>query len=96
MRSLFTSPLKEQYKKLVDMLNIMVARLDRPTDMLPLLEQLGTRHRQYGVKSEHYIAIGQVLLWKLKSGLGDRWSSDMEIAWKSLYEQVATVMIGVN
>ena len=93
LRTLFKNPLRQQYKKLVDMLNVMVARLDRQEEVMVLIEQLGSRHRGYGVKPEHYTAIGQVLLWTLKMGLGDRWTKEMETAWSVLYDMVAKAMI---
>ncbi|RIV27886.1 hemoglobin [Fibrisoma montanum] len=93
MQSLFKAPIEQQYKKLVEMLNIMVARLDRQAEVLNLIEQLGTRHQQYGVKPEHYFAMGKVLLWTLKSGLGDRWTNEIEMAWMAVYELYATCMM---
>lgn len=93
IKPLFRTPIEQQYKKLVDMLNVLVARLDRQTEVLILIEQLGARHHGYGVKPEHYFALGKVLLWTLKAGLGDRWTKEMETSWMILYELVANRMM---
>lgn len=93
LRPLFNTPLERQYKKLVEMLNILVARIDRPAEVMELIKQLGVRHKGYGVRPEQYAVVGNNLLWTLQAGLGDRWNSDVQAAWKALYQLVSTTMI---
>ena len=97
LRALFSDSLVEQYTKLVEMLNVLVVTLDRPSDMKAMLEQLGTRHRSYGVvKAEYYTSVGKVLMWTLKTTAGDRWSAEAEAAWLALYQIVASTMMGIK
>ncbi|CAN5271859.1 hypothetical protein BH09BAC4_BH09BAC4_07400 [soil metagenome] len=96
LRPLFTTPLDQQYKKLVEMMNVLIARLDRPAEVMPSVEQLGVRHRGYGVKPEHYAQLENSLLWTLQTGLGYRWNEEVKAAWTSLYQVVATTMINAQ
>jgi hemoglobin-like flavoprotein len=56
---------------------------------------LGVRHTGYGVRAAHYRLMGAVLLQSLASALGDRWTADVEQAWKLAYNLTAeTMMLG--
>jgi len=93
LRHLFTTPIEEQSKKLVEMLSIIVARLDRPDEFKSEVRQLAIRHVAYGVKPEHYKAVGQALLWTLGQGLGKDWTEETKQAWTACYEELAKMMM---
>ncbi|UFH53472.1 globin domain-containing protein [Spirosoma sp. KNUC1025] len=92
LRSLFGPSLLTQYNKLVDMLNFSVARIDQPDELTTVLKDLGKRHEQYGVKPEHYAAVGSALLWTLQSALGSNWTVEIASAWASFYQFLADGM----
>lgn len=83
----------EQHKKLISKFNVIIARLDHLHDMLPEIAALSQRHLTYGVKPEHFAAVGAALLWTLERGLGDDWTPNVAKAWQSCYEKLSTVMI---
>ena len=93
LRSLFIMPLEAQYMKLLEMINVTVARLDRPAELTALLTQSGLRHRSYGVKPEHYPAVGTALIWTLRAGLGRSWTPAVEAAWTAFYTLIANIML---
>ena len=70
LQPMFTGSMDSQYKKFIDMLSIIVARLDRPTIVAQEISQLARTHKGYGVKPEHYVAFKEALLWTLERGLG--------------------------
>src|SRR5689334_2313436 len=50
---------KEQGRKLMQMIGIAVAGLDRLNDIVSDIRALGKRHAAYGVKKEHYAVVGE-------------------------------------
>lgn len=93
LRKMFPTDMQEQYKKVMVMFNIVVARLDRFDELTADVTALGVRHKGYGVKVEHYKMIGDALLWTLKNGLGNDWNEDVEKAWGKCYTILSDTMI---
>ena len=92
LRPLFKGDLKEQGRKLMDMLTLAVKGLDRPEALLPALAALGRRHAGYGVNESDYETVGEALLWTLEQGLGPSFTPDIREAWSALYRFVADTM----
>lgn len=93
LQRLFSSNMDEQYHKLFDMVNIFIARL---TDMDKLetdMALLARRHVHYGVKKEHYSAVGNALIWTVKQGLGKDWAPAIADAWIACYTKLSAIMI---
>jgi hemoglobin-like flavoprotein len=93
LKTMFRTPKEDQAKKLVDMLSIIVGRIDKVEELQLQLEALGNRHVRYGVKPEHYKAVGEALLWTLEQGLGADWNNDVRAAWQACYNEVSTTML---
>ena len=92
LRRLFRPDLEEQGHKLMQMLGAAVRLLDNPQALTPVLENLGRRHSEYGVRDEHYDTVGEALLSTLSAGLGELFTPAAREAWASLYGFVATTM----
>jgi hemoglobin-like flavoprotein len=92
LRPLFKGDLKEQGRKLMDMLRLAVKGLDRPEALLPALAELGRRHAGYGVNERDYETVGEALLWTLEQGLGPCFTPEIRAAWTALYRLVADTM----
>lgn len=93
LRALFGNPINSQSEKLVAMLNMIVARLDRMDILKKAIEQLAVRHKGYGVKAIHYDMVGNALLWTLEKALGTEWNESLAKAWLKCYSSLATVML---
>ena len=93
LRKMFGTSMDSQYKKLVDMLSAIVARLDRLDEIMEDVKALAIRHVGYGVKVSHYDVVGESLLWTLEQGLGSDWNDDVKEAWSSCYQLIADAMI---
>ncbi len=85
--------LPEQSKKLLTMLTYVIGKLDRLDDILDEVKKLAQRHVHYGVKDEHYTAVGSALLWTLEAGLGNGWTTELQEAWTSCYTLLSGAMI---
>jgi hemoglobin-like flavoprotein len=92
LRPLFTSDIKEQGKKLMQTLAVVVRGLDRLDQLIPAVEALGRRHGGYGVQDSHYDTVAAALLWTLEQGLGDAFTPAVRDAWTEAYTVLATVM----
>ncbi|MEM7560552.1 MAG: globin domain-containing protein, partial [Planctomycetota bacterium] len=79
-------------KKLMQMLGVAVANLDKLDGILEPVQALGRRHVDYEVKDEDYDTVAAALLWTLGQGLGDDFTEAAETAWTETYVTLATVM----
>jgi len=96
LRSMFKGPMESQYQKFVDMLSIIVARLDRPETIAGEIRQLARSHEGYGVKPEHYAPVKESLLWTLEQGLGNDWNGELRQAWEACYDSLTQLMLGTT
>lgn len=92
VRPLFKGDLTEQGRKLMQVLGYAVGSLDRLDTLVPAVEDLGRRHGKYGVRDEHYDAVGFALLWTLEKGLGEGFTAEVKAAWVAVYTVLAGVM----
>jgi len=92
LKKMFKGDIKEQGKKLMSALALVVTGLANPASILPKVEELGRKHVAYGVEDRHYDTVGGALLWTLEKGLGDKFTPDVKEAWAAAYTLLATVM----
>lgn len=92
LRPLFKDDISEQKQKLMAALGLAVKELDNPDRLLPVIQDLGIRHIDYGVEDQHYDTVGAALLWTLDQGLGDAFTTEVETAWTEAYGTLASVM----
>ena len=93
VRSMFHISKQEQSKKLIEMLNVIIGRLDRMEELTENIRQLAIRHVKYGVKRKHYAMIGDALLWTLQNGLGKDWNEEVKEALSACYKLLSQTMI---
>ena len=92
LQSLFKGDMKEQGRKLMTMISTAVNGLSKLEKIVPAVQDLGRRHRGYGVKAQHYDSVGTALLWTLGQGLGEEFTPEVERAWVVTYEVLAQTM----
>jgi hemoglobin-like flavoprotein len=93
-RAFFTSAdMKEQRKKLLGALALVIQNLRKPEVLVSALGGLGQRHVAYGVRPEHYPIVGAVLLDTFADVLGDDWTPTYHDAWAQAYEAICTMML---
>ncbi|MBK8286000.1 MAG: hemin receptor [Ahniella sp.] len=93
MRVLFPADMAQQRMKLIQTLGVVIASIDSPDALVPVLRQLGAAHRGYGAKTVHYQFVADALIAALSETLGPEWSPDMELAWQRLLQWVSMHMI---
>jgi len=92
LRPLFKTDIKEQGKKLMQMITAAVRGLSDVPKLIPVVQDLGRRHVGYGVKDEHYATVGTALLWTLEKGLGADFTPEVKEAWTTTYTVLADTM----
>ena len=83
----------EQSKKLLTMLSYVISKLNNLGEIIGEVKKLAERHVHYGVKDEHYTAVGRALLWTLEKGLGSEWNDELKSAWTNCYTVLAEAMM---
>lgn len=92
LRAMFPTDMTRQRQKLIDTLATAVRGLETPDEFISMLQELGERHVEYGVKPEHYRTMNQALIWMLNQGLGKNFNDEMREAWMELYLKIANAM----
>lgn len=93
LRRLFKGEAQAQGRKLVQMIGLAVAGLDRWHALAPALRELGRRHESYGVREEDYETVGAALLWALEQGLGPSFTPQVRAAWVAVYAKITSAML---
>ena len=85
--------MKEQGKKLIQMIGVAVSKLNDLDSLIPVLKSLAQRHASYGVQEAHYTTVGTALLKTLEQGLGPAFTPEVQQAWTAVYQTMAGVMV---
>jgi nitric oxide dioxygenase len=94
VKPMFRGDMKEQGRKLMATLAVVVNGLADLAAILPAASALAQRHVGYGVKPGHYAPVGEALLWTLEKGLGPEWTPELASAWTAAYTTLSQFMIG--
>src|SRR5258708_345698 len=92
LKALFRGSMRKQGQKLMHAIDATVHGLNRMERIIPAVQALGWRHASYGVKDDHYGAVGAALLWTLGKGLGDEFTPEVKDAWTTVYGVLAATM----
>ena len=92
LRWLFKGDMKEQGRKLMQVIAYAVENLDRLDEILPEVRALGARHAGYGVEERDYAAVGTALLWTLEKALSRDFDDQTKKAWAAVYALLAATM----
>jgi len=94
LRIMFRGDMQRQARKVLEMMSFTVAGLKRVHEIVPLVQALGRRHAEYGVRDEHYDTVGAALLWTVAQGLGATFTPAVREAWTAAYALLADTMKG--
>jgi hemoglobin-like flavoprotein len=93
LKPLFRGDLRQQGRKLMGMLAMIVGGLERLDSLKPVIRSLGARHAGYGVEERHYGVVGAALLQTLEQGLGSAFAPAVKEAWATAYDILAGEMM---
>lgn len=92
LHRLFKSDLKEQGKKLMQVLSTAIENLEQIDKFVPHIRAMGARHGGYGVEERDYETVGAALLWTLEKALSKDFNSETKAAWAAVYALLAETM----
>jgi hemoglobin-like flavoprotein len=92
LRWLFKGDMKEQGRKLMQVIKYAVESLENIEEFIPEVRALGARHARYGVEDRDYKSVGTALLWTLEKALGREFTPPMKAAWAAVYGLLAETM----
>ncbi|MEH2423694.1 MAG: adenylate/guanylate cyclase domain-containing protein [Nostoc sp.] len=92
LRPLFKGNMADQQRKLMSTLAIAVEGLRKPAAVIKVVQELGKRHADYGVKAEYYDVVGEALLWTLEQGLKEAFTPQVRRAWEEAYNFLSEIM----
>jgi hemoglobin-like flavoprotein len=90
---LSANDLERQHLKLMDMIAAIVGALDKRELFQSLITHSGRQHAQFGVKSSHFVAFGDALIWSLEQQFGPAFTPELREAWIALYDAVQNKMV---
>ena len=93
VRGLFHGDMREQGRKLMSTLTLIVDSIDQLENLLPMIRELGVRHANYRVEERHYAAVADALLWALAQAAGPSFTQPTRRAWQKAYDLLAETMI---
>ena len=93
VKPLFRNDMREQGRKLMTTLGVVVGSLKNLDAVLPAAKALAVKHVGYGVTAAHYEPVGAALIWTLEKGLGVDFTLETKNAWTSTYAALSGVMI---
>jgi nitric oxide dioxygenase len=93
VKPLFKGDMKEQGRKLMATLGVVVGSLNNLDAIVPVAKSLALKHVSYGVKADHYQPVGEALIWTLQEALGEGFNDDTRGAWLAAYTILSRVMI---
>lgn len=92
-KHLFPDDMERQHLKLMDMIAAIVGALDQRDLFQSIIHYTGRQHAQFGVKSSHFVAFGDALIWSLEKQFGATFTPELKGAWMELYANVQREML---
>ena len=92
-QGLFPSDMERQHLKLMDTIAAIVGSLDKRELFQSIIIHSGRQHAQFGVKSSHFGAFGEALMWGLEQEFGAAFTPELREAWITLYNAVQSEMM---
>jgi hemoglobin-like flavoprotein len=93
LKSMFKTEPKDQSRKLINMVTLIVSKLQKLQEIEDEIKGLAVRHRKYGVDTAYYRIVGAAFIWTLQRGLKEKWNEELEEAWVAVYTVISDAMI---
>ncbi len=93
---IFTGDMSEQARTFMRMIKTVVEGLNNVHIIMPAIQNMGSRHVDYGVKGEMFTHFKGSLMFALDKVLGSDFDSDTKASWSKLYDVMEELMKGSN
>ena len=92
-RPLFRDDLEGQGMRFMSAIHVIVDNLDDIDRMEAEVDKLAAGHAAMAIRPEWYQQMQEALIDTFAVALGERFSNDMELAWRSAFSQICQRMI---
>ena len=82
----------EQRRKLMASVAAVVALVDRPEPLRPVLATMGRQHADFGVQPGQYDFVRASMLAAMADSLGERWTAELSHTWDEALRFVSDEM----
>jgi hemoglobin-like flavoprotein len=93
LREMFREDIAGQGMKFMTTLGVIVDALDDPEKLEDELGPLGEGHAALGVAAGHFAVMEEALMDTFRSTMGERFTPEIEEAWRVAFEEISKVMI---
>lgn len=94
LRSMFPADMAAQEAKLLESLIVVIEGLRKPDETRGILQALGKRHAEKGVKPEHYHIVCDILVDTMADIAGPgQWSNSLDADWRRALSQISQLML---
>lgn len=93
LRELFREDLKGQGMRFMNTLGLILADMEREDGSSVNYAELGHLHATLGIRQAHFAPMGEALIDSLSEKLGDRFTPELEAAWRAAYKSFSTKLI---
>lgn len=92
--NIFKVDMKEQSRLVMKMIKTVVEGLNNVHIIMPAIQNMGSRHVDYGVTAEQYKYFKESLIFALDKVLGKDFDEKTKSAWSKLYDVLEDLMKG--
>jgi len=85
--------MEKQQLKLMDTIAAIVGTLDQREIFQSIISHTGRKHAEFGVRTSHFVAFGDALIWGLQQQFGPAFTPEMQQAWIVLYNAIQAEMM---
>jgi len=93
LRPLFRDDLAGQGMRFMSTLAVIVDNLHKPEALAERYADLGRIHARLGVTAAQFPPMGEALIATIRNTLGDRFTADIEAAWRVAYADFSRELI---
>src|SRR5262245_32039190 len=92
-RRLFPNDMEKQKLKLMNTIAAIVGTLDQPEIFRSIITNTGRQHAKFDVRSSHFAAFGDALIWGLQQQFGSAFTAELKQAWTERYGAIQVEML---
>lgn len=93
LRTLFPDDMSGQGMRFMAAIGFVVENLDDEAELNRHLDLLAKGHASFKLRPDAYREMQEALINTLTEALGSRFTNEIELAWRSAFDQICTAMI---
>jgi len=92
LKPLLVTEIKQHGRRLMPKITAPGLGVIKPAKSVPMSEDPGRRQGCYGLQNSRFDSVDATFPWSLGKGLGTRFSTELKVAWATVFTLLATTM----